>query len=560
MPTRPKVCFRSQKTRKPPLYSPSESLVLIPKIIHQTWRDHDLPVPAALPESWKALNPDWDYRFWTDDDLANIVEQHYPDIWPIFQATTNPVQKADIARYLMLHRYGGIYADIDTECVGTLDVLAHETRVVLSQEPTEHWGHAEVRNMDMVVFNGVMASPKGHPFWLDVMQMLHRCRHANKGVLESTGPLMLTGCVMEYAHPEQLAMHSCHLFNPQIKGGAISTAKEFGPLAPARICNHLWYGTWLKKPAAFNRLRAVLSAPRSGVSKLMYHLFRGPYLSKAAAAKMLDTTMLTGPLPQVDTPENIAIFVPVRNATPHLERCFELINRLDTPKDRLKLVFCEGDSTDGTYEMLVKLADKHRAQFRDIIITQHSTGNRVTARNRWHRALQKHRRGCIAKVRNHLLKVGLTAADDWALWIDVDVCEYAPDVLTRLLSERQKIVAPNCVKTPGGMSFDLNSFLDLGTPRDSYYYSNAKGGLFQPERSYYWRSHFDDLRFLQRTPLSAVGGTMLLVHGSVHRAGVTFPEIPYDDLLETEGFGKMAADFGVVPLGLPNLEIFHVDG
>jgi hypothetical protein len=51
---------------------------------------------------------------------------------------------------------------------------------------------------------------------------------------------------------------------------------------------------------------------------------------------------------------------------------------------------------------------------------------------------------------------------------------------------------------------------------------------------------------------------MLLVHGSVHRAGVIFPDIPYGDLLETEGFGKLASDFGTPPIGLPNVEIVHV--
>lgn len=50
---------------------------------------------------------------------------------------------------------------------------------------------------------------------------------------------------------------------------------------------------------------------------------------------------------------------------------------------------------------------------------------------------------------------------------------------------------------------------------------------------------------------------MILVHAPVHRAGQNFPEIQYDDLLETEGFGKMTHDFGVTPQGLPNLEIRH---
>lgn len=129
----------------------------------------------------------------------------------------------------------------------------------------------------------------------------------------------------------------------------------------------------------------------------------------------------------------------------------------------------------------------------------------------------------------------------------------------RLLEQNEKIVAPNCVKETGGTCYDLNTFLDIGTPRNAQYYKYAKGGLFQPPKDYYWRSHFDDMRYLDRVPLSSVGGTMLLVHATVHRAGVRFPEVPYDDLIETEGFAKIAVDFGVTPIGLPNLEIKHVD-
>ena len=46
---------------------------------------------------------------------------------------------------------------------------------------------------------------------------------------------------------------------------------------------------------------------------------------------------------------------------------------------------------------------------------------------------------------------------------------------------------------------------------------------------------------------------------SVHRAGITFPELPYGDLLETEAFGKWANDMGINPIGLPQVEIQHVN-
>ena len=51
---------------------------------------------------------------------------------------------------------------------------------------------------------------------------------------------------------------------------------------------------------------------------------------------------------------------------------------------------------------------------------------------------------------------------------------------------------------------------------------------------------------------------MLLVDASLHRGGLVFPEEPYRDLVETEGFGVLAKDLGVVPVGLPRVEIFHV--
>ena len=51
---------------------------------------------------------------------------------------------------------------------------------------------------------------------------------------------------------------------------------------------------------------------------------------------------------------------------------------------------------------------------------------------------------------------------------------------------------------------------------------------------------------------------MLLVDASLHRGGLVFPEAPYRDLVETEGFGVLARDLGVTPVGLPRVEILHV--
>ncbi|MDN2584243.1 hypothetical protein [Aquibium sp. ELW1220] len=62
---------------------------------------------------------------------------------------------------------------------------------------------------------------------------------------------------------------------------------------------------------------------------------------------------------------------------------------------------------------------------------------------------------------------------------------------------------------------------------------------------------------LDRVPLNSVGGTALFVHSDVHRAGLKFPEIPYECLIETEAFGQLARDLGVTPVGLPKVQVRH---
>lgn len=527
---------------------------MIPKIIHQTWRDHNLPVDSGLPESWKRHNPAWEYRFWTDEDLAAFIARDYPALLPLFETAPHGVQKADIARYLLLHKFGGLYADIDTQCYRSLDLLTDENRVVLSQEPEEHWAHAKMRGMPMIIFNGTIASPAGHPFWPLVTETLLRCRHGmTKSVLDTTGPLMLTGCVLKYPRQDELAIHSCHLFNPHTKDGRESTGAVFGPLAPARISIHLWGSSWYSEPKDSTSKRL-----KTWIRKLRYRLTRGPYLNREALEKSLDRDLLARALPDNETP-NIAVLIPVRDCAKHAERCIDLLRRLDYPKKNLSVAFCEGDSTDGTYELLEKLARKYADEFREIRLLQHHTGTRFKRKKRWKPEIQKTRRSAIARVRNHLIDRGLPLDADWALWIDADVCDYPPNILKVLLSQEAKIVVPNCVKEPGGATYDQNSFLDIGTAKNASYYKHVHKGLFQPSAGLASRLHFNELRYLDRVPLTCVGGTMLLVHADLHRAGIRFPEIPYDDLLETEGFGKIACDFGLQPVGLPNLEIVHVN-
>ena len=45
-----------------------------------------------------------------------MLEEHYPWTVAMFKAYDHEVKRADMGRAFILHRYGGLYLDIDCEC------------------------------------------------------------------------------------------------------------------------------------------------------------------------------------------------------------------------------------------------------------------------------------------------------------------------------------------------------------------------------------------------------------------------------------------------------------
>lgn len=66
--------------------------------------------------------------------------------------------RADFVRFLYMHHHGGVYADLDMECLKPMDTLMSTHSVVLGRMGTnESFSHS--------VPNAFMASVPHHPFW-----------------------------------------------------------------------------------------------------------------------------------------------------------------------------------------------------------------------------------------------------------------------------------------------------------------------------------------------------------------------------------------------------------
>jgi mannosyltransferase OCH1-like enzyme len=112
---------------------------LIPKIIHQTFPTKELPQSIAdNPNSLKTQNPDWTYTIYDDDDILDFIRDEYGssilstylNVSPLYGAA-----RADLFRYLLMYKMGGIYLDIKSTSVRPFsDALTLDEGFVLS-----HW-------------------------------------------------------------------------------------------------------------------------------------------------------------------------------------------------------------------------------------------------------------------------------------------------------------------------------------------------------------------------------------------------------------------------------------
>lgn len=70
----------------------------------------------------------------------------------------------------MLHRFGGLYADIDMEARQSFDSLTEGHMTFFGVEPDAHSFFLNAQNQ--TVCNSIMASAKGHPFWSGFMDYI----------------------------------------------------------------------------------------------------------------------------------------------------------------------------------------------------------------------------------------------------------------------------------------------------------------------------------------------------------------------------------------------------
>lgn len=137
---------------------------MIPKRIIQTWKSRELPRRyRAFDRRLRKLHPDYEFRFFTDEEIAEFVRREYPECREGFDALPDIISKVDLFRLLAVHKLGGFYLDIDVRMRRSLDGLLDHACIFPFERYADPYFAAVFGTIE-VMGQFAFGARAGHPF------------------------------------------------------------------------------------------------------------------------------------------------------------------------------------------------------------------------------------------------------------------------------------------------------------------------------------------------------------------------------------------------------------
>jgi mannosyltransferase OCH1-like enzyme len=164
----------------------SHYLNVIPLNIFQTWHTKNLPPLMKHNVDYiQKLNPAFTYRLFDDNDCYNFIKEHFPsDVLEAFNKLIPGAYKADLWRYCVLYKLGGIYLDIKYRPVKGFKFI--------NLTEKEHW----VLDTDgSGIYNALIVCKPGNQILLRAINQIVqnvKTKYYGGSCLDPTGPKLLS--------------------------------------------------------------------------------------------------------------------------------------------------------------------------------------------------------------------------------------------------------------------------------------------------------------------------------------------------------------------------------
>ena len=230
--------FKSYYIKNSPHKVKVQKEPLIPKKLHWIWLGSPLPEKySAHIQSWIEKHPDWEYKIWTEADVDDFKLINKD----LFDASPNYGEKSDIWRYEILERFGGVYIDIDQECLKPFDVLHHMYHFYVG-----------LQSLDTTCVQIGISLIGAIPHHIILKQCVKHLRNNQdrREIIARTGPLFFTTICLAIMDKSSL----CNIVFPASYFFPCGYNQKGQPrslwIKPESYAVHHWAGSWLE-PTSF---------------------------------------------------------------------------------------------------------------------------------------------------------------------------------------------------------------------------------------------------------------------------------------------------------------------
>lgn len=133
--------------------------------------------------SWIENHPNWEAKLWTEENIPLLQNQI------LYDNAETYAERADILRYEILLKYGGIYVDCDYECLKPIDSLLAGKEFFVCLD-AEDWNE----DCPNYLNQALLGCTKGHFLMKKIIDELPSWNNFHRGqsVLWRTGPAFIS--------------------------------------------------------------------------------------------------------------------------------------------------------------------------------------------------------------------------------------------------------------------------------------------------------------------------------------------------------------------------------
>jgi hypothetical protein len=145
------------------------NLIKIPRNIFQTWKSKNLSSEfKSLSQTWIDKNPNYSYFLYDDSDCEKFIKKYFDiRIYNVYCRIIPGAFKTDLWRCCILYVYGGVYVDMDTICINSIDSFLNEDIEFMT--PIDLNNNPNIGTYNL--FNAFIASVPKHPI---LLECIHR--------------------------------------------------------------------------------------------------------------------------------------------------------------------------------------------------------------------------------------------------------------------------------------------------------------------------------------------------------------------------------------------------